>query len=124
MASPTTLASAPGHCCTKGFRHTGSPVGTTDIIAGVQTYVSKPKDSSSEKKKIVLFFSDIYSPLYLNNQLVQDYFARQGECSNCLEFALSADLFFTNDQGSLSLARITSLVILSRTMSMKKDSTD
>jgi dienelactone hydrolase len=77
MTSSTTLASAPGDCCTKGFRHTGSPVGTTVIIAGVQTYVSEPKDLDP-KKKVVLFFSDIYGSLYLNNQLVQDYFAGQG----------------------------------------------
>jgi len=77
MTSPTTLASAPGDCCVKGFGHTGDPVGTTTVIAGVQTYISEPKDPGPEKK-VILFFADIYSPLYLNNQLIQDYFAGEG----------------------------------------------
>lgn len=79
MTPNSTLASAPGNCCVEGFRHTGTPVGTTTIIAGVNTYVSQPKNLDLEKKKVILFFSDVYSPLYLNNQLIQDYFAGQGD---------------------------------------------
>lgn len=78
MTSPT-LASAPGDCCVAGFQHTGIPTGTTFDIAGVNTYVAEPKGSSSGGKKVILFFADIYSPVYLNNQLIQDYFSRQGK---------------------------------------------
>jgi hypothetical protein len=77
MASPT-LASAPGDCCFIGFKHTGTPRGTTTTIAGVNTYVSKPNENQAGLEKVILFFSDVFGPLHLNNQLVQDYFASCG----------------------------------------------
>lgn len=71
------LASAPGDCCATGFKHSGTPAGKTINVAEVETYVSEPKNARPEKK-IILFFSDIYGPLFLNNQLVMDYYANQG----------------------------------------------
>ncbi|KIM83119.1 hypothetical protein PILCRDRAFT_819887 [Piloderma croceum F 1598] len=83
-----TLASVPSECCFTGFKHTGTPSGTTTTIAGVNTYVSEPKESHSGSAKVVVFFSDVYGPLYLNNQLVQDYFA------TCGFTVLGLDYFF------------------------------
>jgi hypothetical protein len=77
MASPT-LAAAPGDCCFTGFKHTGTATGTTITIAGVNTYVSEPKDIQPGVKKVILFFADVFGPINLNNQLVQDYFAGCG----------------------------------------------
>lgn len=83
MAS-TTFASAPSDCCASGFKHTGTPSGKTISIADVETYVSEPKNAGPDKK-VVLFFSDVYGPLFLNNQLVMDYYADQGKPqSSCL----------------------------------------
>jgi len=100
MTSPT-LASAPGDCCVTGFNHTGTPTGATTIIAGVNTYVSEPKVAQSgSEKKVILFFADIFSPVHLNNQLLQDYFAGRGFT------VLGPDYFFgdpvqnhTNEEG-------------------------
>ncbi|KAF9225118.1 alpha/beta-hydrolase [Gyrodon lividus] len=65
--------------CFKTVPHAGTPLGKTETIAGVPTYVSEPKDASTPgQKKILLFFSDVFSPFYINNQLVQDYFASHG----------------------------------------------
>lgn len=73
-----TLASGPGDCCVKGFKHTGNPTGAITTLAGVNTYVSEPIESAPRSKKVIIFFSDIYSSVFLNNQLLQDYFAGQG----------------------------------------------
>lgn len=78
MTSPI-LASAPGDSCVTGFKHTGTPVGKTISIADVQTYVSEPTNAGSPEKKVILFFSDVFSSMYLNNQLVMDYYADQGK---------------------------------------------
>ncbi|KAJ7472043.1 dienelactone hydrolase [Mycena latifolia] len=80
MPSPTI---AHSHCedCFKGVKHSGTPVGKTAIIAGVPTYVSDPPSTALEAgapKKVILFLPDVYGPFFLNNQLVQDYFASQG----------------------------------------------
>jgi len=76
----SVLAGPPGDCCFKGVKHFGEPSGETITIAGVQTYISKPppaKDSSHDKK-IILYLADVYGPLYINAQLLQDYYASHG----------------------------------------------
>ena len=78
MASHT-LASAPGDCCVTGFKHTGIPTGTTTPIAGVNTYISEPKEAhTGSGNPVILFFADVFGPVSLNNQLLQDYFAGCG----------------------------------------------
>lgn len=81
MAS-TTLASTPGNCCARGFKRTGKPEGKISTIAGVETYIAKPsREEEGHDKKIILFFSDIFSSVYANNQLLMDYFAQHGMLS-------------------------------------------
>ena len=76
---PTVLAGPPGECCAKGFKHSGEPAGTTVTIADLRTYLSEPPTVQSEgPKTVILFFSDIFGPYFLNNQLLQDYYASQG----------------------------------------------
>ncbi|KAK0209976.1 Alpha/Beta hydrolase protein [Desarmillaria ectypa] len=68
-----------GECCFTAVKHEGTPAGRTDTIAGVPTYISEPPSAKTvQKPKVVLYFADVYGPLYVNNQLVQDYFASQG----------------------------------------------
>ncbi|KAJ6516862.1 Alpha/Beta hydrolase protein [Mycena vitilis] len=73
---------AHSHCddCFTGFKHSGDPVGKTVTIADVPTYLSEPPASVSRDgpKKVILFFPDVFGPFYVNNQLVQDYFASHG----------------------------------------------
>ncbi|KAK0222765.1 hypothetical protein EDD85DRAFT_982934 [Armillaria nabsnona] len=81
MSSPI-LAGSLGECCFKAVKHEGTPAGRTDIIAGVPTYLSEPPSAETvQETKVVLYFADVYGPLHINNQLVQDYFASQGSVS-------------------------------------------
>ncbi|PRP85029.1 hypothetical protein PROFUN_07317 [Planoprotostelium fungivorum] len=45
-------------------------------VAGVNTYVSTPTDNKHDR--ILLFYTDIYGPNFLNNQALADYFASHG----------------------------------------------
>jgi hypothetical protein len=74
------LAGPPGDCCTKGVKHFGNPVGKVITIADVPTYLSEPPANvhSEGPKKVVLFFADIFGPLYVNARLLQDYYASHG----------------------------------------------
>ncbi|THU90359.1 alpha/beta-hydrolase [Dendrothele bispora CBS 962.96] len=82
-SNPAVLAGPPGDCCfSKGVKHSGTPVGRTETIGGVQTYVSEPSQSQSNNagtaKNVILFMSDIWGPFKENAQLLQDYFAENG----------------------------------------------
>lgn len=78
-SSSPVLAGAPGDCCFKGVKHTGTASGKAVEITGVQTYVSEPPlEHADGPKKIILFLADVYGPFFLNNQLIQDYFAEHG----------------------------------------------
>lgn len=76
-SNSAVLAGPPGDCCFSGVKHSGEPTGRTIDIGGLSTYITEPK--SGQAKGIILFFADIYGPFYLNNQLLQDYFAENGE---------------------------------------------
>lgn len=82
MTTPSaTLAGPPGDCCFTGVKHTGTAIGKSTTIADVPTYVSEAQgQSAGSPKKVILFFADVYGPFFLNNQLIQDYFAENGEC--------------------------------------------
>ncbi|TFY82902.1 hypothetical protein EWM64_g1111 [Hericium alpestre] len=75
MASERVLAAPPGECCTKTVQHTGDAVGVWDEISSLKTYVSYPPQKSETYDRIILFFSGVFSPLYINNQLIMDWFA-------------------------------------------------
>ncbi|KAH0825944.1 hypothetical protein J3R83DRAFT_7536 [Lanmaoa asiatica] len=66
--------------CFKTVRHTGTPLGRTESIAGIPTYISEPTTTAETgQKKILLYFSDVFSPFYVNSQLLQDWFASNGD---------------------------------------------
>ena len=74
------LAGPLGPDCTTGTKHDGKPTGKNITIAGVPTYLAEPKsDINVEAPKVLLFYSDIFSAFFVNNQLLQDYFATQGK---------------------------------------------
>jgi len=99
MSSTTqsrTLAGPIGEqCCLhEGVKHTGEPSGKSIAVflsdgTAVPTYLTVPHTThpfgydsdgiaSGGKKRVILFFSDVYGPFYLNNQRLQDYYASQG----------------------------------------------
>ncbi|KAF5353584.1 hypothetical protein D9758_013792 [Tetrapyrgos nigripes] len=78
------LAGPPGDACfNRGVQHTGTPAEKAEKIGGIPMYVSEPPSSSGAGgggggKKVILYLADVYGLFYLNNQLVQDYFAEGG----------------------------------------------
>ncbi len=95
MTSPI-LAGPLGECCFTAVKHEGTPAGRVDTISGVPTYVSEPPPAKTVgKPKVVLFFADVYGPMYINNQLLQDYFASQGL------FSLTRRLWKGGDNGNV-----------------------
>jgi len=63
-------------CCVSGHLHEGTPKGSVEQIAGLNTYVSKPQDGS--KAKTVIFISDIFGFELVNCRLLADEYAAQG----------------------------------------------
>ncbi|KZO90194.1 hypothetical protein CALVIDRAFT_542940 [Calocera viscosa TUFC12733] len=78
-AAPTVLlAGDHTSCCSTGVKHTGTPLGELRNLPGLDctVYISYPPDKSTTR--VLLFYPDVYGPRYLNNQLLMDYFAKQG----------------------------------------------
>ncbi|EGN93570.1 hypothetical protein SERLA73DRAFT_97496 [Serpula lacrymans var. lacrymans S7.3] len=75
--SSTTLASAPASCCFTGVKHFGTPVGRVVDLGGLETYISEPKEQGPQKI-VMLFLADVWGSLWINNKLLQDYFASVG----------------------------------------------
>ncbi|KAH9854493.1 alpha/beta-hydrolase [Lenzites betulinus] len=76
MSNPV-LAGPPGECCRQTVHHVGTPRGSLEPIAGVETYIARPA-GTTDPQKIILFFSDVFGALYTNSQLVMDYWADNG----------------------------------------------
>jgi len=60
----------------KGTLHEGTSRGHFDIIAGVETYISRPKLHSANGH-ILLYFPDVWG-MFPNGLLVMDAFADAG----------------------------------------------
>ncbi|KAF9026836.1 dienelactone hydrolase [Hymenopellis radicata] len=77
MSTDPVLASPPADCCLDCFPHEGTPKGTWENIAGVQTYVSVPPGGTSTK--VIMYFPDVWGiDIFVNGQLLVDYFAQKG----------------------------------------------
>lgn len=69
-----------GECCVKEIRHTGTATGTVVTIAGLQSYIAYPPDEATEShSKILIYFPDVFGPMWINSQLIMDWFAKQGQ---------------------------------------------
>ncbi|ORY29326.1 putative cytoplasm protein [Naematelia encephala] len=71
MATEQTEVKA---CCVTGHLHEGTPLGSTQILHGLSTYVSDPKGTS---KGTIIFINDIFG-VYPNAKLLADEWAGQG----------------------------------------------
>ncbi|KAH9884650.1 Alpha/Beta hydrolase protein [Cubamyces lactineus] len=77
-----------GKCCTRTVPHSGVARGTVEDIAGLATYVARPRpgpegaggEGGEEGKatKVILYFADVFGPLYINSKLAMDYWAAHG----------------------------------------------
>jgi dienelactone hydrolase len=66
------LAKPSGSCCLTGHLHTGTPLGTFQRIANVNTYVTHPPPSKANGH-IVLYYADVFG-MFTNGLLVMDGF--------------------------------------------------
>ncbi|KAK1926018.1 dienelactone hydrolase [Papiliotrema laurentii] len=73
MSEQTTISP----CCVTGHIHEGTPLGSTEVVHGLSTYVSKPKDAKGGKVNKIVFISDIFG-IYPNAKLLADEWAGQG----------------------------------------------
>ncbi|KAJ7056259.1 Alpha/Beta hydrolase protein [Mycena amicta] len=93
MSDPV-LAAPPADCCLEGYPHTGTPKGEWAAIADVNTYISRPPPTTKESR-ILLYFPDVWGiDIFLNGQLLCDYFASNG-------FLVLALDYFRGDPASL-----------------------
>ncbi|OSD01127.1 alpha/beta-hydrolase [Trametes coccinea BRFM310] len=83
-----------GACCTRTVPHAGVARGTVETIAGLETYVSRPfpgpgcagtkagddheEGEGDSERRVILFFADVFGPLYINSKLAMDYWAAHG----------------------------------------------
>ncbi|OJD12862.1 hypothetical protein ACJ73_09287 [Blastomyces percursus] len=73
----------PGSCCTRGFKHEGTPSGETKKIGDIDTYFSHPPTStmttttSSKPARAIIIFTDILG-LADNAKFIADDFAARG----------------------------------------------
>ncbi|KAK1856061.1 short-chain dehydrogenase reductase sdr [Colletotrichum chrysophilum] len=73
---PRYLAKPSGECCLKGTIHEGEARGSWEVIADVETYVSKPPTDKANGH-VVLYFPDVWG-MFVNGLLVMDAFADVG----------------------------------------------
>ncbi|CAD6587929.1 MAG: hypothetical protein TREMPRED_004893 [Tremellales sp. Tagirdzhanova-0007] len=64
-------------CCVTGHLHDGTPLGSMEVIHGLETYVSNPKTSRSGKTDTIIMIPDIFG-IYVNAKLLCDDWAGQG----------------------------------------------
>ncbi|KAJ8495072.1 hypothetical protein ONZ51_g1914 [Trametes cubensis] len=65
-----------GKCCTRTVPHSGVARGTVEVIAGLAT---RRRGGRGERGgKVILYFADVFGPLYINSKLAMDYWAAHG----------------------------------------------
>ncbi|EAU82569.1 hypothetical protein CC1G_12149 [Coprinopsis cinerea okayama7 len=76
------LAGSIDRQCLTGEEYDGVAQGWNITLAGVPTYYNKPslawRQANPGPAKVLLFYSDVYSPFFMNNILLMDWYASQG----------------------------------------------
>ena len=75
-------------CCTRGSVHSGTHVGETVIIAGVDTYIARNTNSNG---RAIFFLHDGFGWAFINNRLLADTFAVQANVDVYLPDLLEGD---------------------------------
>ncbi|KAL5476438.1 hypothetical protein ACEPAI_3314 [Sanghuangporus weigelae] len=96
------LAGEPGDACCCGVQHSGEPRGRIEKIAGVETYIAEPLQGQ-KSKGVILFYADVWCSMFINNKLIQDFFAAQG-------FTVAGIDYFFGDPAGASGKTITGAV--------------
>ncbi|KAK0629378.1 Alpha/Beta hydrolase protein [Bombardia bombarda] len=75
----TSIASPPANCCTTGFKHEGTPTGTSITIAGKWTgYLATPPASAPSRPGTGLLYLPDVIGIWQNSQLMADQYAAAG----------------------------------------------
>lgn len=77
MTDKSFLAQPPSACCLTGHLHTGEPRGTTEKIADLDTYITRPPPGTKANGHVILYFPDVWG-FFKNGFLVMDSFADAG----------------------------------------------
>ncbi|KAI0066731.1 alpha/beta-hydrolase [Artomyces pyxidatus] len=92
----SSAMSSPGDCCIKTVQHTGDPRGVEETIGGVNTYVARPPGEQQDHyDRIILYFANVYGPLYINNRLLMDFFSSQGYLVLGVDYFQGDDISFS-----------------------------
>ena len=83
-AEPGWLAKPSGACCLKGHLHAGSPQGSFEQLADMETYVSQPPEGKANGH-VVLYYPDVFG-FFTNGLLVMDTFAEAGYLTLGIEY--------------------------------------
>ncbi|KAI0652747.1 alpha/beta-hydrolase [Trametes meyenii] len=79
--APRPLTGPLSDCCTRTVPHSGVARGTVETIAGLATYIARPPTDLTNPtgtSRVILYFADVFGPLYVNSQLAMDYWAAHG----------------------------------------------
>lgn len=88
-----------GECCVKEIRHTGEATGAITEIANISSYIAYPPGQAvGTYSKILIYFPDAFGPMWINSQLIMDWFAKQG---NYLPVLLNSSLTNIDHTGFL-----------------------
>ncbi|KAI1006465.1 hypothetical protein K3495_g1751 [Podosphaera aphanis] len=66
-----------GACCLRGAIHLGTPTGHIETIHGLQTYVAEPP-AGTVPKGIIIYIPDAFGWSFVNNRLLCDRYASNG----------------------------------------------
>lgn len=92
--SASWLAQPSGMCCLKGNVHEGTSRGSFVMVAGVETYVVKPRVDITNGH-ILLYFPDVWG-MFPNGLLVMDAFADAGYLVLGLDYFRGVCLFHSS----------------------------
>lgn len=70
------LAKPSGQCCLQGSLHEGEPRGEHKVIAGIDSYITRPHPSRANGH-ILLYYPDVWG-FFQNGFLIMDGFADAG----------------------------------------------
>jgi len=76
LTTDRVLAAPSGDCCLKVVQHKGTASGRTETIYNIETYISGANDGRADR--ILFHFADVWGAYFINNQLLNDYYASQG----------------------------------------------
>lgn len=64
--------------CVSGALHSGTPVGSTETLHGLRTYITRPP-ASVEPKGVIVIIPDAFGWELVNSRILADNYAQKGQ---------------------------------------------